>query len=95
MKQIAIKWEVRGDRLLRKVELTGTVMGNIHNEITSRILLNDTLEAISLAEQHKGVLIPLSKPPFENSKEFSYFEVIFKNNEDLNKFLMLLNNKSS
>lgn len=95
MEKIAIEWEVRGDRLFKIVQLTGTVVGNEHNEITSRILLNDTLETILLAEKSKGVLIPLTKPPLKNSKEFSYFEVVFKNNEDLNKFIMLLNNKSS
>ncbi len=95
MERIAIEWEVSGDRLFRKVQLTGTVVSNKHNQITSRILLNDTLETISLAEKSKGALIPLSKPLLKNGKEFSYFEVIFKNNEDLNKFLMLLNNRSS
>lgn len=95
MKMIAIEWKARGDRLFKKIQLTGTVIGDEHNEITSRILLNDTLETIALAEKSKGVLVPLYKPPFENGKESSYFEVIFKSDEDLNKFLMLLDNKSS
>lgn len=95
MQKIVIRWEVREERLLRIAKLRGTVMGNEHNEITSRILLNSTLETISLAEKSKGVLIPLSNPPLKNGKEFSYFEVIFKNDEDLDKFIMLLNNKSS
>ncbi len=95
MKMIVIEWKARGDRLLRRIQLTGTVMGDEHNEITSRMLLNDTLETIALAEKSRGVLMPLYKPPFENNKESSYFEVVFKSDEDLNKFLMLLNNKSS
>lgn len=95
MKKIAIKWSVRGEELIRIVKITGKVYASEHDEITSRILLSETVKLADLAIGCKGKLLPLKKVPRRKSKEFSYFEVIFKSNEDLSKFLKLLENRSS
>lgn len=92
---VVIRWVLEADMLLRKVKLTGFVKGNEHNEETSRVLLNSTLELAEIAQKSNGLLIPLSKPPIKENEEFAYFEVIFKEKTSLEMFQRLLRNRLS
>lgn len=88
----AVKWEVKAVFIMNIVRLTGSLVNNQEQEYPNYLLQN-ALELIFIADFYQGKLISCEPP--KRSGEFVYFEVIFKNNTDLNNFLSALENKSS
>lgn len=88
----AVRWEGKVIPFMNIVKLTGISINSNHR-ISWRLLLQNALELISIAEKYEGKLIT-SQPPKRNG-EFVYFEVIFKNNTDCESFLKAMRNKSS
>lgn len=95
MEKIVVEWRIRANLMLRMAQVEGVVFSNDHDYETYRMLLDKTVELTELANKNKGVLIPFSARPLKKNVEFSYFEVIFKNNEDLNTFIELFQSRSS
>lgn len=95
MEKIVVEWILKINQMFRLVQVKGIVISNEHDIETYRKLLAKTVELAELANKTKGILIPISARPLEKNVEFSYFEVIFKTNEDLNTFIKLFRSRSS
>lgn len=95
MEKIVTKWRVEVNILMRTVKVTGIVTSNKYDKITYQILLFFTLQVVKMAKENNGILIPLQRIPPKRNEMFSYIEIIFKDNENIENFTKLLQKWSS
>ncbi len=93
--KMAIRWEIQVNQLVKIAKLTGTMIYDKHNEFTSRLLLGNAMDIIDIAQKYQGCPLQADSPPINKGNEYVYFEVIFKNDTDLNSFMKAIANRSS